>query len=134
MGVLPASAQRLIRVDIDIEYLRQFTHAEKGHAIRSLMIGAEPWFLVSDVAYLLSIPYPHLILSEISEHLKRSFSFKGVTQGGFKHLIVNQSGLLRLIKFVDPVVAESFLDWIVEEVVPSMRQSRSYEIPVYLTS
>jgi hypothetical protein len=81
-------------------------------------------FIASDVAKALGYKKPE---NAIARHCKR----RGTTpkQGGGFLTVIPESDLYRLTFRSKLAAAEEFTDWVVEEVLPSIRKNGKYEIP-----
>lgn len=99
--------------------LFQFNSTE----VRIVLINYEPWFVAHDIKSILEIDSSSLRRLKVYE--------KGVynihTLGGNQAMtIISESGLYRLILTSRKPQAEPFQDWIVQEVLPSIRKTGSY--------
>lgn len=83
-----------------------------------------PLFVASDVAKALGYKKPE---NAIARHCKR----KSTTpkQGGGVLTLIPESDLYRLTFRSKLKAAEEFTDWVVEEVLPSIRKTGKYEMP-----
>lgn len=97
------------------------------HEIRVVLIGGEPWFVAKDVCEVLEQP-------NISQVVLRLKSYeKGIhnvdTLGGNQEMaIISESGLYRLVLTSRKPQAEPFQDWVVQDVLPSIRKTGSYSV------
>lgn len=88
----------------------------------------EPWFVGKDVAEVLGYSNPRKALSD---HVKGNH--KGVTNcdtlGGKQQLtIIDEAGLYSLVLRSKLPAAEAFQEWVVAEVIPSIRKTGSYSV------
>lgn len=88
----------------------------------------EPWFVGKDVAEALGYSQP---AKAIREHVKDTH--KGVsemdTPGGRQQLtIIDEAGLYSLVLRSKLPAAEAFQEWVVAEVIPSIRKTGSYSV------
>ncbi len=98
-----------------------------GIMVRMVMIKGLPWWILSDLAKILSY--------RDAEHAKRLLRVKhwGTTLKGTPGiqpgmLIVNEAGLYRLMMRSDRPEAERFQDWITDDVLPEIRRTGTYDI------
>lgn len=105
-----------------------FENPEFGK-IRIEVIDGEPMFCLSDVCRALGLTQP----SKVKERL----SAKGVnniptpTKGGIQGLLyINESNLYKTIFQSRKKSAERFTDWVTEDVIPSIRKTGSYSLPM----
>lgn len=111
--------------------LMTFQNPEFGE-IRTAEINGEPWFCLADICRPLGLE---------ASACKRRLKSDGVTQShtvdskGRKNtlLFVNESNLYRAIFQSVKPEAERFSDWVMEEVLPSIRKTGAYGTPRVLT-
>ncbi len=107
--------------------INTFSHNAFGK-LRTLVKNGEPWFIASDVAYLLGYSNtrkaikdhckaPSLLKS--NESLPLEIPSRGLT-------IISERDVYRLIFRSKLPEAEQFEDWVVEEVLPSIRKTGGY--------
>ncbi len=97
------------------------------HAVRVEMVDGNPLFCANDVCAALDYTNPR---EAMSKHCKE----KGVTKrdtltpGGKQELsFLNEANLYRLILRSRKPEAAAFSDWVVEEVLPSIRKTGAYD-------
>ncbi len=104
----------------------------KGHQIRVVTIGGEPWFVAKDALKVLTVG----LRSNGKPNTTRSLGYlddgeKGVHQihtlGGPQRVsIVSESGLYKLVLRSDKPEAKPFQDWVTKEVLPAIRKDGAY--------
>jgi toxin-antitoxin system, toxin component, bro family len=97
--------------------------------VRVIERNNEPWFVGKDVAEVLGYSNPRKALSD---HVKGTH--KGVTNcdtlGGKQQLtIIDEAGLYLLVLRSKLPAAEDFQEWVVAEVIPSIRKTGKYIAP-----
>ena len=90
----------------------------------------EPWFVAKDIAEALGYSNPS---RSVQDHCKYVEILKTTSAVGLEIpsrglQIIPESDLYRLIMRSKLESAESFQDWVVEEVLPSIRKKGSYEV------
>lgn len=103
-----------------------FSNDEFG-SVRVIMQGGEPWFVASDVAKALGYERPN---DAVNTHCKKvnKFSYGESPRGAQPYNIIPESDVYRLIMRSKLPSAERFQDWVVEEVLPSIRKTGSYSM------
>lgn len=98
---------------------------EKFGKVRSTMIGAEPWFVATDVCRALSIANSRGAVNRLEADEKADV---GLTDGSQKrHMTaVNEAGLYSLILSSRKPEAKDFRRWITHEVLPTIRKTGGY--------
>lgn len=101
--------------------------------MRTMMIDDEVWFVGKDVAASLGYGEGKSLANAIARHV--SDDDKGVTEmvtpGGKQNVtIINESGLYSLIFGSKLESAKKFKKWVTSEVLPSIRKTGSYQMPV----
>lgn len=97
--------------------------------VRVIERNNEPWFVGKDVAEVLGYSNPRKALYD---HVKGTH--KGVTNcdtlGGKQQLtIIDEAGLYLLVLRSKLPAAEDFQEWVVAEVIPSIRKTGKYIAP-----
>jgi prophage antirepressor-like protein len=103
--------------------------------VRVVSIENESYFVASDVAKVLEYSEPH---KAVSAHCKNAIPLKDIdginypvyTNQGLdeKAKLIKESDVYRLTMKSKMDRAEEFQDWIVEEVLPSIRKTGSYSV------
>lgn len=107
-----------------MEELRFFEREEFG-SVRVVMHDCEPWFVASDVARALGYERPN---DAVNAHCKKvnKFSYGNMPYGAQPYNIIPESDVYRLVMRSNLPNAEKFQDWVVEEVLPSIRKTGGY--------
>ena len=98
--------------------------------IRTVTIDGEPWFVGKDVAEALGYVKAR---NAIREYVAEEDALKqGIpSEGGIQQTtIINESGLYSLIFGSKLESAKKFKKWVTSEVLPSIRKTGSYQMPV----
>ena len=87
-----------------------------------------PWWVLKDLCAALSLSNPSKAASRLKpgETSTLTQSYSG---GSTQLLLVNESGLYRLIMRSDKPDAERFQQWVFSEVLPAIRKTGRYEVP-----
>lgn len=109
--------------------LKIFNNQEFGE-IRAMDIKGEPWLIAKDVADALGYSNSR---KAIQDHV--DVDDKGVTKsdtlGGRQEVtIINESGLYSLILGSKLPTAKKFKHWVTSEVLPSIRKTGTYKMPL----
>ena len=108
------------------EAIQKFVFANENE-VRVVMRNNEPWFVAKDVCDILGTRSD--TVRQIVGN-KRVMSIDpnsiGVLGNGKSQLIVNEAGLYKLVLAGRKKEAVKFQDWIVEEVLPSIRKHGAY--------
>ncbi len=103
--------------------LQIFNSNEFGE-IRTVIINSEVWFVGSDVAKALGYSNPR---KAISDHCKGVTKRDTPTSSGIQSIsYINEGDMYRLIMRSKLPSAEKFEDWVVNEVLPSIRKNGGY--------
>lgn len=112
-----------------------FTHPD-FESVRVVTIDDEPWFVGSDIAKALGYSNPHKAVSRHCKYgMKRPI---GVVTGQRSNgtdivqnidiIVIPESDLYRLTMRSQLPSAEKFADWVVEEVLPTIRKTGKYDL------
>lgn len=105
--------------------IKIFEREEFG-SVRVVMRDDEPWFVARDVAIALGYADP---ADAVQRHCKKvNDSNMGVSPMVPSPKIIPESDVYRLVMRSNLPNAEKFQDWVVEEVLPSIRKSGSYSM------
>ena len=112
-----------------------FRHPE-FEAVRVITIDNEPWFVGTDVAKALGYARPQNAIADHCKHaLKQGIGVKtGIKSDGADSIqvidmtVIPESDLYRLTMRSRLPSAEKFADWVVEEVLPSIRKTGKYDL------
>ncbi len=105
----------------------------ENHSIRVVTKHGNPWFVAKDIALVLSYANPQ---KAVRDHCKHPYSVR--VNDSFTlyegTVIIPESDIYRLVMRSKLPEAERFADWVMEEVLPSIRKTGSYradqEVPV----
>ncbi|PWK10185.1 BRO family protein [Tumebacillus permanentifrigoris] len=97
----------------------------EGREVRTVIINGAPWFVAKDVCEVLGLAKHDTALARLSGKQKGSHSV-GTLGGNQLMSVVNEAGLYKLIFTSRKAEAERFSDWVVEEVLPTIRRTGSY--------
>ena len=97
----------------------------KSQNVRTQILGAEPWFCLSDVAEILQIQNARQLPLKDQGIQKSSVATK---KGNQELLFINEPNLYRVIFRSRKAEAVKFQDWIFEEVIPQIRKTGGYQI------
>lgn len=106
-----------------------FSNEEFG-SVRVVLKDSEPWFVANDIAAALGYAVPK---KAVIDHCKHAEIFKGtdlvpLTDSPRGISIIPESDVYRLIMRSNLPNAERFQDWVVEEVLPSIRKTGNYSM------
>lgn len=87
----------------------------------------EPWFVLKDICDALDLSNPRVVSQRLDDDELRKLDLRG--QSGEVH-IINESGLYSVILRSDKPEAKPFKKWVTSEVLPSIRKTGSYSIPM----
>ncbi|MCT4627240.1 phage antirepressor [Halodesulfovibrio sp.] len=108
------------------EIMKSFEHEYFGE-IRTLTKEGEPWFVAKDVALVLGYSNPH---DAIRRFCKGVSETRTPTAKGMQTMkIIPERDLYRLIMRSRLPQAERFEEWVVGEVLPSIRKHGGYLTP-----
>ena len=106
--------------------IQTFSNVEFGE-IRTTELNNKPYFVGSDIAKVLGYKEPH---KAVSRHCKGGIKRTILTNGGNQELVVIPEGdVYRLIIKSKLPSAEKFECWIMDQVLPQIRQTGGY-IPI----
>jgi hypothetical protein len=101
----------------------QFTF--RDHAVRTVTVTGEPWFVAADACEVLGIRNSRAALARLDADEKGVATIK--TAGGPQELsTVSESGLYRLIFSSRKPTARAFRRWVTQEVLPAIRRTGRY--------
>ena len=102
-----------------------FAHPE-FEKVRIITRSGEPWFVASDVAKALGYEKPN---NAINDHCKKVSKFSYPESRQLQpYNIIPEMDVYRLIMRSNLPSAERFQDWVVEDVLPSIRKTGRYAI------
>ena len=113
----------------DLKELQIFNSEEFGE-IRTAEINGKPYFVGTDVAKALGYSNPR---KAILDHCKGVTKRDTPTSSGMQSMsYINEGDLYRLIMKSKLPSAEKFESWVMDEVLPSIRKTGSYQKPMTL--
>ena len=111
-----------------MEVVKIFNSEEFGD-IRTVQLNNEPMFCLSDVCKALGLTQPSKVKERLNE--KGVSSIPTLTAGGEQKLLyINESNLYKTIFQSRKESAERFTDWVTSEVLPAIRKTGSYQMPM----
>lgn len=97
--------------------------------VRTSTVNGEPYFMLADVCRVLEIKNSRDALTRLNK--KGVATTDTLTNGGVQQAtFINESNLYKLVFTSRKKEAEAFADWVTGEVLPSIRKTGSYSIPV----
>lgn len=98
-----------------------------NRAIRTVMVGEEPWFVAKDVCEVLDLPNVGQALSRLDEAcITSSDVWSPSNSRRYTLKAVNETGLYDLIFDSRKLEAKAFRRWVTGEVLPSIRRTGGY--------
>jgi anti-repressor protein len=95
--------------------------------IRVIEQDGDPWFVAKDVATLLGYKRTR---DAIAQHCKGAVKHRILSDGGMQNTnIIPERDVFRLIMCSKLPAAQRFEEWVVGEVLPSIRRKGSYSMP-----
>lgn len=104
--------------------LFQFDNQE----IRTVLVAGEVWWVAKDVCDCLGIKNNRDAVTNLSDHQKDVVVLRDTIGREQKMTTVSESGLYKLVFRSRKPEAECFTDWVVDEVLPSIRKTGSYTL------
>jgi anti-repressor protein len=98
--------------------------------IRVIIIDNEPWFIAADVCAVLEHTNTSVALLRLKVYEKQLVDPKQYLGSVSNQYIsaISESGLYRLVLTSRKPQADSFQDWIVQEVIPTIRKTGRYSV------
>ena len=107
-----------------------FEFPATGQAVRTVTIDGEPWFVLADVAKILGYRDAEHAGRLLRDHqlntLPEGIATELGQRGGRPPRIVTEGGLYRLVMRSNVALAESFQDWVTDDVLPAIRRTGDY--------
>lgn len=97
----------------------------EGKSLRVVMVGGQPWWVVSDVALHLQLANPaHAVAQRVDSEDRNTITIHDSNggRGNPTRTIVNESGLYALVLSSQKPEAKRFKRWITSEVLPEIRK------------
>ena len=108
----------------------QIFNSEEFGEIRTIEIDGKPYFVGTDVAKALGYNNPR---DAVSRHCKGVVKRDTPTSSGIQSMsYINEGDLYRLIMKSKLPSAEKFESWVMDEVLPAIRKTGSYQKPMTL--
>lgn len=107
-----------------------------NHAIRTITINNEPWFVAVDICRALNLSSPSMAIANLDDDEKYTLSLTEGIEGVGKQVqelnLVSESGMYTLIlRCRDAVkkgsIPHRFRKWVTAEVLPAIRKTGKYE-------
>ena len=98
--------------------------------VRTMMIDNEPWFVGKDVAEALGYTNARDVISKKVDDVDKSIAEIKTNSGKQSMIIINESGLYALIFGSKLDSAKKFKRWVTNEVLPSIRKTGGYQMPI----
>ena len=108
----------------------QIFNSEEFGDIRTVTIENEPWFVGKDVAEALGYSEPRSAVSKKIDEADRGVAEMETPSGKQNMTIINESGLYALIFGSKLESAKRFKRWVTSEVLPAIRKTGSYQMPM----
>jgi len=101
----------------------------KSNQVRVIEVNGEPWFVAKDVCDVLEISNNRDAISRLDDDEKGVATTD--TLGGNQEMVtVSESGLYSLVLTSRKPEAKVFKKWLTSEVLPSIRKTGSYSVPL----
>lgn len=111
----------------NMDSLQIFNNEEFGE-IRTIEIDGKPYFVATDVARALGYSNPR---KAVNDHCKGVTKCDTPTSSGVQRMsYINEGDLYRLIMKSKLPSAEKFENWVMDEVLPTIRKTGSYNKPM----
>ena len=108
----------------------QIFNSEEFGQVRTVEINGKPYFVGTDVAKALGYNNPR---DAVSRHCRGVVKHDTPTSSGMQSMsYINEGDLYRLIMKSKLPSAEKFESWVMDEVLPSIRKTGSYQKPMTL--
>lgn len=108
----------------------QIFNSEEFGDIRTVTINNEPWFVGKDVAEALGYSEPRSAVSKKIDEADRGVAEMETPSGKQNMTIINESGLYALIFGSKLESAKRFKHWVTSEVLPAIRKTGGYQMPM----
>ena len=103
----------------------RFHRGNEDYEIRVITRGGDPWFVLGDVCRVLGLAHPATTARKLRECERGVHPMH--TPGGVQDVtVISEHGLYRLVLRSDKPEAVEFQDWVVGEVLPSIRKTGGY--------
>lgn len=123
-------SNRCVSCNLPLATLVQpFQFPATGQHVRTVLIDGEPWFVAVDAATILGYANTRKAVADHvpARHRKGNESFPLADLGLHPQtVLISEPGLYRLIMRSNTALAESFQDWVTDEVLPAIWRTGSY--------
>ncbi len=106
----------------------------KNIKVRTVIIDGDIWFVAKDICDILKISNSRDAISNLSDKMKMTLVWKesilGITEdpNTVRILLISEPWMYKLVFKSRKPEAEKFSDWVVTEVLPTIRKTWSYWI------
>ncbi len=102
----------------------------KGSSVRTVLVNNEPWFVARDICRVFGMKPngAHDLVRHLDDDESDSIGLIDNMGRQTKMLIVNESGLYKIILRSDKPIARKFQKWVTSEVLPNLRKTGHYNI------
>lgn len=105
--------------------LQIFNYGE--HAVRTVEVDGEPWFVLRDICDVLNIGNTSDVARRLEED-EKGVDLIDTPSGTQKMTVINEPGLYNVILRSDKPEAHDFKRWITHEVLPAIRKTGGYAV------
>lgn len=106
-------------------------NSEEFGDIRAIEIDNEPWFMGKDVAEALGYSNTRdALATHVSDEDKNTVVISDGKRGNPNQTVINESGLYALIFGSKLESAKRFKHWVTSEVLPAIRKTGNYKMPM----
>lgn len=102
---------------------------EESFTVRTVIKDNEPWFVAKDVCDVLGLTNSRVAVSPLDED-EKGVSKVYTPSGEQEMCVINESGLYALVIRSNKPNARKFRKWITSEVLPAIRKTGRYAVPV----
>lgn len=104
-----------------------FAFPATGQPVRTVTVDGQPWFVGRDVALALGYSNPRDALAKHVPAAHKGVSRIATPSSDQDVTIISEAGMYRLIMRSNTKLTERFQEWVTAEVLPSIRQTGSYD-------
>ena len=113
-----------------MEELKIFENATFGK-VRTIVIDNEPWFIGKDVATALGYTNSRKALADhVDDEDKNTVTNRYGIQGNLNMTAINKSGVYSLVFSSKLPTAKAFKHWVTSEILPAIRKTGLYKMPL----
>lgn len=104
----------------------------KGSNIRTVLVNNEPWFVARDICRVFGMQPngAHDLVKRLDDDESDSIGLTDDMGRPAKMIVVNESGLYKIILRSDKPIAKKFQKWVTSEVLPTLRKTGRYSMVV----